>query len=284
MSAELAVTSQVNGKVLMPVLMPATAFCKPSIILFDTRAGTRNFTVPPYVRKIRVFVVGAGGNGHSASNGRGGGGGGYSEKEYDVTPGDVISYTVGASPGGTSSWDADITATGGATGTGSGAATGGVGSGTGATNTNGGDGGNVNNSGGGSSGQRFGNGITSIDSVGAGWGNEGVRLNAVSNGGDSAGIDGWGIGVLPGQRGIGSGGTGSTASPSIGLAMYGSGGGSWASTGGLGQSGGPGGGGGRGNSSSGDGGIGGGGAMGLTAEGIGLGGFGLVGVEVLEMY
>ena len=231
------------------VPLAATAFAKPSIILFETRPGTRTWTVPQGVTQIRAFVVGAGGNGISD----GGAGGGYSEKIYDVTPGATIDYTVGESPGGTSSFagpGGTITATGGANNGGAG----GTGSG-GDVNSNGGDGGNRA---GGSSGHRFGNGIQPIDEGGAGWGD-----SSLEDGGSSGGLDGFGLGVVPGAR---KNYSLTYATEPADTHGYGCGGGSF-------RGGGIGGGGGQ-NS---HGGIGGGGG-----RNNGIGGFGLVGVEWLE--
>lgn len=231
------------------IISGAVGGCKQSIILFDTKAGTRNFTVPTGVYRIRVFVVGAGGE-------ENGGGGGYAEKEYSVNPGDEIEYTVGAAPGGTSSWDADISATGGGDYVDSpeSAGAGGEGSG-GDTNHDGGDGYLGSPGAGGSSGNRWGDGFDGDSNGGAGWGEDGQT----SDGGTANGIDGFGIGMIPGGRSTYS-------SYSFGITTgYGSGGArnQSASIGG------------GGGAYGGCGGIGGGGGTG------GLGGPGLVGVEVL---
>jgi hypothetical protein len=65
--------------------------------------GTYTFTVPAGVTSLNVqcWGAGAGGTGGNSSNGQGAGGGGAyaGEPNYAVTPGQVISYTVGA--GGT---------------------------------------------------------------------------------------------------------------------------------------------------------------------------------------
>lgn len=241
----------------------ATGFAKPSIILFDTRAGTRNFVVPEGVTKIRASVVGAGGRGQ---NEPGGGGGGYSEREYFVSGGDTISYTVGASPAGTSSFagpQQTITATGGQNGAGSG------GSGSGGTiNSSGGAGGSFR--GGGSSGHRHGNGFQSISPGGGGWGDGGGIFDG---GGSSGGFDGWGLGLVPGSAQPKAEGTSATSNHSTQMSGYGCGG----SDGSPGANGGMGGGGGtRAN-----GGIGGGGGRSVSGNTT-LGGWGLVLVEVLE--
>jgi len=227
---------------------------KPSIILFDTRPGTRTFTVPEGVTKIRAFVVGGGG-------GTAGGGGGYSEKEYVVSGNQSFSYTVGARGesfqfGGTSSFNSDITATGGGNEN-----IGGVGSG-GDVNTDGGSGSN-SNGGGASSGNRYGNGTNCIGEGGAGWGPYENR-----DGGSSGGIDGFGIGLIPGNQKPSAQNSYSDASggDDSDNAGYGCGGAWRYRNGGIG-------GGGAENAC---GGIGGGGGDNRA------GGFGLVGVEVLE--
>ncbi|GEM_PF-4318936 len=80
------------------VAAPAAAYpaLKASIALFDCNPGTRSWTVPEGVSQIRAFVVGAGGGGFGGSTAAAGGGGGYSESLIDVTPGQLLSYTVGA--------------------------------------------------------------------------------------------------------------------------------------------------------------------------------------------
>jgi hypothetical protein len=71
----------------------------------QTTPGTYTFTVPPGVTSLstQCWGAGAGGTGGNSSNGQAGGGGGAyaGEPNYAVTPGQVISYTVGA--GGTGS-------------------------------------------------------------------------------------------------------------------------------------------------------------------------------------
>lgn len=95
-----------------------------------TTAGTYTFTVPAGVTKLFLDVIGAGGGGGStdpADNRIGGcgGAGGRSRGVVTVTPGQTITVTVGAggdgaaaggndgSPGGTSSFGAYMSATGG---------------------------------------------------------------------------------------------------------------------------------------------------------------------------
>lgn len=145
--------------------------------IFST-PGSSTFTVPAGVSKIRVRVVGGGGGGSNNSTilgCGGGGGGGYAHGVFDVTPGSNYTVTVGArgpkqGAGGTSSFGALISATGGspgyfstdrylggAGGTGTGGdfqASGGKG-GDGGTS---GSGGNVHHGGGGGAGSQLGNG------------------------------------------------------------------------------------------------------------------------------
>lgn len=70
----------------------------------QTTPGTYTFTVPSGVTALAVscWGAGAGATGGSSAQGQaGGGGGGYSaEPSYAVTPGQVISYTVGAGGAG----------------------------------------------------------------------------------------------------------------------------------------------------------------------------------------
>lgn len=92
-----------------------------------TSSGT--FTVPNGITRIKCRVWGAGGGGGGTGSGgggaAGGAGGGYAEGWYAVTPGQALSVTVGlggaagngtpaaGGPGGTSSIDSFISATGG---------------------------------------------------------------------------------------------------------------------------------------------------------------------------
>ena len=120
-----------------------------------TSSGT--FTVPSSVTKIRVRVLGAGCGG--TNGGRGGCGGGYAFGEFAVTPGAAYTVTIGAggvggaspSAGGTTSFGALISATGGTT------SAGGVGVG-GDYQSTGGVSANSTASGGGASGSQLGNG------------------------------------------------------------------------------------------------------------------------------
>lgn len=241
------------------VAAPVAAYpaLKSSIVLFDCTPGTRSWTVPEGVSKIRAFVVGAGGGGWATNGFTGGSGGGYSEKVISVTPGQVLSYTVGSggaasttapTAGGASSFGGIISATGG--GAGGNATLGPVGTGSGGdVNTSGGTGAtgtSSNGYGGGGSGHAFGNGQNGTGLIGGGFSAEWRGY-----------VDGWKIGMVPaiGIYGFGAAsiGTGATREPGMG------------------------GGGASQYPASANGGIGGGGA----ASGAGFGGPGLVGIEVI---
>lgn len=118
----------------------------------QTFSTSGSFTVPAGVTSIKVEAWGAGGGGAGSTNnsgGSGGGGGAYSTNISSVTPGQVISYTVGTGGAG-GAWNANsgtagssstiltLTASGGTGGTKNGgtAGTGGSASG-GTTNKNG---------------------------------------------------------------------------------------------------------------------------------------------------
>jgi len=173
------------------VAAPVAAYpaLKASIVLFGCNPGTRSWTVPEGVSQIRAFVVGGGAYDQ-------GSGGGYAEKLISVTPGQALSYTVGApgvstaKTGGTSSFGGVISATGGVTLGG----TPGVGSG-GNVNTSGGLGmsaaGAYNS--GGSAGHAFGNGQAGVANKGGGFSSENLSF-----------VDGWKIGVTPDQYGFGA--------------------------------------------------------------------------------
>lgn len=99
-----------------------------------TSSGT--FTVPAGITKVKVTVVGGGGGANDNWYYVGGGGGGAAIKVISgLTPGSTVTVTVGAggsanNDGGTSSFGAYCSATGGAKGPGSGVtgASGGIGS------------------------------------------------------------------------------------------------------------------------------------------------------------
>lgn len=176
---------------------PTYAALKTSIILFDIAPGTRTFTVPEGVSRIRAFVVGAGGSGNPATSSgylySPGGGGGYEEITLDVTPGQEFVYTVGnAVPyvegqklsGETTSFGGLISATGGQNAYTTTQATtqlGGIGMG-GDVHAEGGEGKALAQFGGGA-GSRFGKGTSSAGSKGGGFARVG---------------DGWGIGLYDG--------------------------------------------------------------------------------------
>ncbi|AJJ21041.1 glycine-rich domain-containing protein [Yersinia intermedia] len=104
-------------------------------------AGTFTFTVPDGVTRIRARAVGSGGGAGGSGAGRtggGGGGGGYAESWITVTPGQVLTITVGSagngggvsgagSNGGASSISGFLSASGGLGGAGGGVGTGGGG-------------------------------------------------------------------------------------------------------------------------------------------------------------
>ena len=73
-----------------------------------TSSGSGSWTVPSYVHKVKIMMLGAGGGGGGAAaltdntsfcSGGGGGGGASVYFEWDVTPGSSISYVIGS--GGT---------------------------------------------------------------------------------------------------------------------------------------------------------------------------------------
>jgi len=83
--------------------------------------GVSTLTIPPHVRKVTALVIGGGGDGgttpgtSSRAGSGGGGSGAIGLGLYDVTPGEVITVTVG-SAGGTSSFGARLSCTGGGAG------------------------------------------------------------------------------------------------------------------------------------------------------------------------
>lgn len=82
--------------------------------------SSSTFNVPAGVTSLEIEVIGAGGAG-GGNGGGGGGGGGYAKGTYAVTPGQILTVTVGAAgggpAGGTSSVGTMISATGGDNGT-----------------------------------------------------------------------------------------------------------------------------------------------------------------------
>lgn len=112
---QMAITnSNITDERVIPVL---TLINTPTIQVF-TAAGT--WTKPADCRKVKVTVVGGGGGG-GGNYGGGGGGGGASIKYIDVTAISSVSVTVGSggsseTTGGTSSFGAYCSATGGGAG------------------------------------------------------------------------------------------------------------------------------------------------------------------------
>lgn len=220
----------------------------PNILLFDSVPGTKSFTVPAGVTKLRRAAIGPGG-GVTSSGTKAAGGGGYAEDIVTVTPGQSIAYVVGApgilgSPGGTSSVAGVLSATGGDI-----VGNPGVGSG-GSINNRGGAGGSTTTGypGGGASGHRFGNGGkggysggSSTGGGGGGW----IQDGGANGMGGAGGVDGFGLGLIPGNPSR-PGVTSTSNYTPADCGGYGSGGGGFfnssGSAGGIGGSGGIGGG------------------------------------------
>lgn len=190
--------------------LPSAGGLNSALILFEAKPGTRSWTCPAGVGKIRVFTVGGGADGTTSA---GGGGGGYAEKTITVTPGTSYTYVVGAA-GGTSSFSTVCSATGGS------GATGGQGI-SGDLLAIGGNGGSTVNSGGGAAGGPLGdggaggNGAAYIGGGGGGLGG-GIGANAVATcgvGGNGQGSI-WRTGIVCSGKGgdVGAGAAiGSTA-------------------------------------------------------------------------
>jgi hypothetical protein len=173
-----------------------------------------NFTVPAGAIRLRVRVIGGGGGGAGCASGDAGGcggAGGYSEGIIVVTPGDVITVTIGSGgsggtagnnnggDGGTSSFGAFLSATGGNGGGNNGSTfAGGVGGV--------GIGGIVNVYG--SSGSDGGSSITSVNGQG-GASQFGGAARAVNGGGAVGNAGGYGSGGGGSYSGSGIGGAGS---------------------------------------------------------------------------
>ena len=110
---------------------PFTGQYGTGIVKMYATSGTYTFTVPTAITSVRVRVWGGGGGGASGAgaNNRGGGGGGFAMKTITgLTPGASITVTVGSqglantgdsagTSGGTSSFGAYVSATGGSGGT-----------------------------------------------------------------------------------------------------------------------------------------------------------------------
>jgi len=101
---------------LLLTLIGGTVFSQTTV----TFTSSSTFNVPAGVTSVDIEVVGAGGNG-GGNGGGGGGGGGYASGTYAVTPGQVLTVTVGVAGGGpvggASAVDMMIGATGGENGT-----------------------------------------------------------------------------------------------------------------------------------------------------------------------
>jgi hypothetical protein len=109
-------------------------YAGPNATVYASGSGT--FTIPSGITRLKVTVIGGGGGGGNRTDGGGGGGGGAAIKWLtSVTPGNTLSYSVGAggatnSSGSTSSVSSGtqsistISATGGAAPAGSGGAIG----------------------------------------------------------------------------------------------------------------------------------------------------------------
>ncbi|CAJ1759343.1 hypothetical protein LAJPDJIK_00092 [Aeromonas salmonicida] len=180
---------------------------KQSIVLFDINPGTRQLTLAPGV--YRVAVVGGGGGGHNRAVNTsyyGGAGGGYDEATLTVTDETIYSYTVGQAgevgayaglPGGTSSFGAIVSATGGAGGT-TGTAQGGMGL-AGSVRHKGGAG---LDRAGGSAAHHVGDGLPGFAGGSASGGGFSTQAQAGIAG--RSYVDGWDIGLLPGDYGFGA--------------------------------------------------------------------------------
>lgn len=199
--------------------------------LFQVFTSSGTFVVPDGVTKVRARVTGGGGGGGATGGGSykamGGGGGGFAIGEYSVTPGASITVTVGAggagatasgtgnyvngSAGGTSSFGAFCSATGGEGGkaaitTNPLASLGGIGSG-GALNFSGGKsytGAGGGTPGGGAAGSILGNG-----------GNSGAATGCYAAGGGGVGSN-HGGNQGGGGGGVASPGGDGTSSPVLG--------------------------------------------------------------------
>lgn len=81
----------------VPTVTPTPQLKAIPTIFTDITIGTRDFTVPAGVYALDVEVVGGGGGGstNAAAGNIGGAGGGYGRAIFTVTPGDVLTYTIG---------------------------------------------------------------------------------------------------------------------------------------------------------------------------------------------
>lgn len=207
---------------VLPFKLPALRPGFSSQLVF-TASGS--FTVPAGVTKVKARVLGGGGGGGgntSTGGGGGGGGGAYGEGIYSVTPGQVVSVTVGGgggggpnnggtasanngASGGTSSFGTLLSATGG--GGGGGSLSGGQGdAGQGGTAS----GGSVNMAGGcGNAG--YNGGASGFGGIG------GSAAHGGGGGGASSGLPRPGGG--PGGGGAGGGGNYAGAAGAAGLVV-----------------------------------------------------------------
>lgn len=116
-AGEVAGLTQNQGKVQATKVAPLGYMGEFGSGLWRVFLASGNFTIPAGVKEIRVRVVGGGGG--AKGTGCGGGGGGYAHGVFPVTPGEVYAVTVSGKnlyAGGTSSFGALISATGGAAG------------------------------------------------------------------------------------------------------------------------------------------------------------------------
>lgn len=213
---------------LLALLGISNWICAQSGSMEFTSSGS--FTVPDGVTSIFVEVVGAGGNGGYNGTG-GGGGGGYASGNYAVSPGQVLTITIGTpgagAAGGTTSVEGLLSAGGGENGVSvpnpeiGGGGDGGTGAGGNIANYTGGNGGGgyytYFGGGGGGAAGASGNGADGGNTIA--W--VGICLTPGGDGGISGGSPG-------GNGGKGAGFTDSFCSvtdPSAAGANYGGGGG-----------------------------------------------------------
>lgn len=170
-------------------------------------AGSGTWTVPNGVTAIEAHAWGAGGGGSGGSGGAGGGGG-YARKLISVTPGQVISYTVGAGGAGASS--AAAAGTGGTTTFGPISASGGIGGGPGEGIGGTGSGGDVNLTG------QAGIDIDANSTYALGTQGTATGGDAAGGGGFGGNINASGAGSLPTQPGGGGGANAAVAAGQAG--------------------------------------------------------------------
>ena len=89
------VTGAGSGATFYPIISPCCGSYT-SLKFFNYTGGEQQFTVPEGVTSIIAHLYGGGGGGgYGAYDGKGGGGGAYIVGELDVTPGSVITLSVG---------------------------------------------------------------------------------------------------------------------------------------------------------------------------------------------